>query len=451
MNEVVTPIEMAERLGVRPRRIRRWLHEAWRRGDRRLHGHSHGRRWLLDPGLAWDLSREFAAEVRGDSIEEVQGPHAWLNWHAFSAGRPKRTSSRTRTTLVLPSWEEYALYTDAGIRGEVALGPYRFINTIALQRSRGRPPALSIVIRATDHLDEPNYVSTIEKEDIASYFGGDLADELASLTALALGCRMRSGGVIRRGYGPGDSPGSPTETQHHPPVLIEAQGAPMLPQSRNAVNLEEAKPLFDRYRDLGQDDAIAVARSASQFADALWLADADPRLSWIKLVGAVESAANGWDARQDESAVERLRRHRKRVFNAIKDCGEDVVERVATDLAGTFKAKAKFTDFLLEFDPGPPKERPEIGQFDWSQLEAATDWIYEHRSRDLHSGIAFPFPLCEPPSAGPDLPHESFPAIAAEGRGGRWMAEQLPLYLHVFVHIAGGAIRRWWQSLPTVR
>ncbi|HEX8084520.1 MAG TPA: hypothetical protein VF529_09540 [Solirubrobacteraceae bacterium] len=447
MADFVTPTEMARELGVEAEAVRSWLRGRRDRGDRRLADQEPGRAWRLDPGQAWDLIREFAVERLGQTVEDVWGPHAWLNWHAFTAGRPKRTSPRTSTSLVLPTWQEYAVYSDAPARGELRLGPYRFINTLAEERGVGSA-ALRLVIRADDHLGEPDYTTPIDEEDVTAWVGGDLSDELAAVLSLALARRMRSGGVTREGWANGDPVGTPIEGKHDPPVLIPPRGAPMLPRVAEVMSLQDAEPFLEQYRRLGQDDAVAVARAARQFADALWLADADARLSWIKLVGAVETAANRWDAAKETSPVALLRRHRKRVYNAIKDCGEDVVLRVAKDLAGTFKATDKFKGFLLEFDPGPPKDRPDVGRFDWSGLADALDWVYTHRSRDLHAGIAFPAPLCEPPAAGAGPPHETFPAIAAEAGGGRWMAEQLPLYLHVFVYVAGDAIRRWWMALP---
>ena len=444
----MTPIEIARDLGVDPKTLRAWLRHRRAAGDRRLARHAPGARWEFDPGLAFDLGREFAADRLGLVMEDMRGPHAWLNWQAYSAGRPRRTTPKTSTSLVLPTWQEYALYSDAGLRSELALGPYRFLNTIAARSGRIGRASLQLVVRADDHLAEPDLTSPIEDEDVTSYFGGNLPDELAALLSLAVTRRMRSGGVVREAFADGDSAGRPTEIEHYQPVLIAPIARPMLPRIADPADLGDAQPYLERYRDISGDDAVAVVRAASQFADALWLADADARLAWIKLVGAVESAAVRWDAGKDESAVEQLRRHRKPLFNAVKGCGDEVLHRVAKNLAGTFNVTNKFKDFLLAFDPGPPAERPDVGRIDWSQLQDALGWIYAHRSRDLHAGIAFPGPLCEAPPGVDPVPHERFAPLAAEGRGGRWMAEQLPLYLHLFVHVAGGALRAWWLSLP---
>ena len=447
MSELVTPSEIAVELGVDPSAVRRWLSARHASGDPRLTDHVPGSRWRFDRGLAFDLARQFAAEKLGATDEEVRGPHGWRNWYAFEAGRPARTSRKTSTSLVLPSWEEHALYTDAPLSGELSLGPFRLINTLAGDGGARSQARLAVILRASDHLAEPDYASLIDDEDVTAYFGGDLSDEFAALLALCLNRRMRSGGIVRSAFGEPAQPGTPIEYGHRPPVLAAAHGRPLLPGLAAPANLADARVYLEHYRDLDERDATAVVRAARQFADALWLADADPRLAWLKLVGAIESAANSWDAAQHESPIEQLRRHRRRTYQAIRHCGDDVIRRVATDLAGTFKATQKFKDFVLRFDPGPPVQRPEIGRFDWERLDAALGWIYEHRSRELHAGTPFPGPLCEPAPGGEGVPVERFPALAAENQGGRWLAEQLPMYMHTFAHIVGGALRRWWRTL----
>lgn len=84
---------------------------------------------------------------------------------------------------------------------------------------------------------------------------------------------------------------------------------------------------------------------------------------------------------------------------------------------------------------------------DFDDLGPALTTIYAWRSRDLHDGIPFPPPLCEPPIVGSDGIYERFPALAVQTDGGTWPADELPMYLHVFAHVTGGALRIWWASL----
>jgi hypothetical protein len=165
----------------------------------------------------------------------------------------------------------------------------------------------------------------------------------------------------------------------------------------------------------------------------------------------VETAAQHWKAGSFESPVAQLKRHRRNVYKALQDCPADVLDAVAADVAPTFYAAQKFHQFLQAFDPGPPTERPPSAlQVDWSRVDGPLGQIYEYRSNELHKGLPFPAPLVEPPiPASATAPPELFPALGASRSGGSWPAERLPMYLHVFEHIVGGALRKWWASLVT--
>jgi hypothetical protein len=381
--------------------------------------------------------------------ELLRGPHAWLNWRAQRDGAPVRETSRTSSPQVLPTWTEFALYSDARFTGSPELGPYQLLVTLPQGPDRPGEGDLQVILRCHDHLPDPDLSAIdFEKSDRTDFHGGDQADEIAALVGLAVGRRLRSGGPTRRMYAGSDPAGSPIELDHHPPTLTPPRRAPMLPGIAEGAQLDAAAPLLSSYPDLQADDAVALVRAASQYADALWLADADPRLAWIKLVGALETAANRWETGFHDSPLARLEQHRPVVFNAIAELPTPAQEVIAKDLAHTFKATAKFVAFTLEFDPGPPARRPSTTALDWSSLDEQLNSIYDLRSRDLHDGLPFPPPLCEPPSFDPaDVPHETFPHHALMTLGGVWRAEDLPMLFHVFGHIAGGALRNWWSEL----
>jgi hypothetical protein len=232
----------------------------------------------------------------GQREDLVRGPAGWLNWQAQRQGQPARSTSKTAGALLIPLWEEYALYSDAPLSGELSIGPYRLVNTLAnLPRARGGA-AMSVVLRTAEHLGDP-HIGDIDwsTEALAGYHGGGIADEFAALLSLALGRRFRSGGVIRTAFD-NDPLGVPSEIAHHPPVLPEPAHAPMLPKIAAGANLDDAQPLLLAYATLRGEQALGLVRSAQQYADALWWADADPRIAWIKLVTAAETAANEWNS-----------------------------------------------------------------------------------------------------------------------------------------------------------
>jgi hypothetical protein len=386
------------------------------------------------------------------TADELRGPHAWLNWYAERAGRPRRREMHPDSVVIHPIWEEFALYTDAPIQGPwLELGPYEIITLDPSARPRLGQARKALLLRMWDHLsDDPTGGAPPLRDDVEHYFGGDLPDELAALLGLALDRRVRSGGSVRAGY-PGIHAelGSPSEIRHHAPALEPPQREPMIPWLGEPV-VPAATPLLETYPELEAADAVALVRAARQYVDGLWLADGDPRLAWIKLFGALEVAANREDDTRDESDMEQLKRHKRRLYRAVTEAGPEVAETVAREVARLFHVEAKLRSFLKRFDPGPPAVRPAPAwQFDWTKLDEALHILYGHRSRDLHDGIAFPWALCEPPHLTDDgTPAERFAWLGVSGRGGQWTAEQLPIYLHVFAHVAGGALREWWATLP---
>ncbi len=119
-------------------------------------------------------------------------------------------------------------------------------------------------------------------------------------------------------------------------------------------------------------------------------------------------------------------------------------------MAQTAKATVKFLDFTLEHLPKPPIHRPEYGQVEWDDMSKALRMIYTHRSLDLHAGIPFPGPLCAVPM--PDdqgVATEKINSFGVAGQGAVWTEDDLPMHLHTFAYVAGGAIRRWWAKLAT--
>ena len=384
----------------------------------------------------------------GQGEDLVRGPAGWLNWQAQRQGQPARSTSKTAGALLIPLWEEYALYSDAPLSGELSIGPYRFVNTLAnLPRGRGGA-AMSVVLRTAEHLGDP-HVGDIDwsTEDLAGYHGGGIADEFAALLSLALGRRFRSGGVIRKAFD-NDPLGVPSEIAHHPPVLPEPAHAPMLPKIAAGTNLDDAQPLLLAYATLRGEQALGLVRSAQQYADALWWADADPRIAWIKLVTAAETAANQWNSSTRADPVAQLQHLHGALYAELKETVPDAIPIVAEHLKRQLGATRKFLDFTLGFLPAPPGIRPSDSAVDWSNIEPALRIVYDHRSRDLHDGIPFPAPLCEPPNSDAGgVASETFSALAAAGGGGVWPADRMPMRLHVFAHIVGGALRGWWQRI----
>lgn len=384
-------------------------------------------------------------------VEVLRGPHGWVNWRAELRGNPRRTSKHPDNILIRPIWQEFALYSDTELTGPwLNLGPYEFIEIDHITRPRIGEAQKVIVLRVWDHLADFLPVAVADPEtDVEDFTGGDIGDELTALLGLALGRRFRSGGMVRQGLPESaHTLGLLDEHNHRAPALQPPHRGPMIHTITEATSLQEASTLMGTYPNLEARDAVALVRSARQYVDGLWLADADPRLAWIKLVGALEAAASRFDDWQG-SDVEQLERHRPTLFKTLKGT-PDLLQAVAKETSRLFRVEAKLRAFVKKFDPGPPATRPEgeAFRFEWENLDNALAVIYNHRSRDLHDGIAFPPPLCEPPIMANDegVPSERFPVVAVSTLGAEWTSDELPFYLHVFAHVVGGALRNWWHS-----
>ncbi len=248
-------------------------------------------------GTLWLVTDPTPAEQDDDTRAPIRGPHGWLNWYAERIGRPRREQEHPESVVVQPLWEEYALYTDAGIDGPwLQLGPYEFILLDQSAPSRLGAVRKALILRVWDHLsDEPPRGRVPLRHDVEHYFGGDIGDELATLLGLALGRRVRSGGPVRQGLSSSEHIGFPTETNHHQPMLEAPRRTPMIHWVADRVALPDADALLRRYPELDVADAVALVRAARQYVDGLWVADGDPRLAWIKLISALEAAANRFD------------------------------------------------------------------------------------------------------------------------------------------------------------
>lgn len=105
----------------------------------------------------------------------------------------------------------------------------------------------------------------------------------------------------------------------------------------------------------------------------------------------------------------------------------------------------------MRFKPAEPADRPpEQFQISWTDtnLRGALNKIYTYRSKTLHDGTPFPFPMCEPPikleaywKAPSEKPYGSVSAL-----GSVWIEQDLPMPLHTFEYIARNALVKWWES-----
>lgn len=367
------------------------------------------------------------------------GPPVYDNWLAALNDRPPLGVF------------EYPLLTDARITGEITegLGPYQFLNPVPLLERPGLIRA-SIILRAKLHMEFPSPDMT--KTDSDRYHGGSLTDEIAALSSLALGIRLKSGGMTRRFEPGGDPLGRPAawDTRPDPVVLIRSHGL-LLPSAVGPHSLTDLEPL-SLLPKISPLDAIALIRAVRLYQDALWIAESEPSLSWVMLVSSIETAANRWRT-ADVSTLEKLKDSKPELVAFLDDTGvEGLSSQVAEYVADSLGSTKKFVDFVMRFLPLPPSVRPaEWGQHSWEpqQMNKTMRLIYGYRSDALHGGRPFPAPMCEPPYRHGDwgAPAEKPLGLATSTMGGTWLAKDTPMLLHTFEYIVRHALLKWWQSM----
>lgn len=376
-------------------------------------------------------------------FEELAGPMAYRNWRAMKrlGGEPS-------------SGSEFLLYGDAEFTGDHwTIGPYETVNTLAgptgvehqpLDLGSISPP---IALRTWIYLRDDEWFPRLRSTDVESFTGIHMADEVAVLLSLLTARRLRAGGVVRdfrsmnepgraRADASVQMPQRPPRHQRRLPRQVE-------PSSITPERVD----LLRSYVDLPKEVAVALARAARAYRDAIWIGESQPELAWLLLVSAVECAANA-DKRIDEvDPLTRLRHSRSSLAKKIVKMGLAAEqERVlANDLAHLFKANEKFTSFLMRFAPSEgPTPRPLRGAFPWADKDSrrqALDLVYDHRSHALHEAMPIPYPMLVHPSRGEEV------SSIVGALGALWQPDRNPMLLHTFEYMVQNALVNWWRSL----
>jgi len=373
-------------------------------------------------------------------MDNIKGPICYNNWKAYIDGKP---------------WSfayEVPLFTDSHITGEIVdgYGPYQFLNTVPIHKPDVAP---SIILRLTNHIATEDIVkSEMDRTNAKHYHGGKLQDEIAALLSLNLGVRFKAGDSTRTFQVDGDSKGHPCNYiwGENPTLKLSYQGT-ILPYTKKIECLINNALLLKKLPELNANDAVTLVKAARLYQDAIWIAESEPALSWLLFVSAIETAADQWH-REKNTPAERLKIFDLDLFNILESFGgEKLIDAVAEKISNVIGATKKFVDFLIEFIPSPPENRPEpFIQHDWqiNNFQVSFKKIYGWRSRALHNGISFPAPMCNVPMrSNNSFFAEKPPGLAMMTKGATWMAEDTPMLLHLFEYIVRNALIKWWKTL----
>ncbi len=365
------------------------------------------------------------------------GPLCYANWNAARKALP------VRSTL------DYPLFTDARLIDELSsgIGPYQILNAVPLFPEEAVYPGA--FLRVEYHLV---YESKVKLQtDVSTYHGGGIQDEIAALISLCLGIRLKAGGISHF-YDPEKDPrGRPVSWDAHenPRLHRKDRNRPQIPAALGQHNLKDAV-LVSSIIDLQPEDCAELIRAARLYQDAMWIAESEPELCWLLLVSAVETAANH-SKMSEGSPLERMEIFNPELVKILTAAGgaslADEVSLLVVSFMGSTK---KFRDFVLKFLPEPPKQRPaEFAQHSWDlkTMSKSLVTIYKWRSRALHGGIPFPYPMCM-------LPHEFHGGLTERPLGlstmtqqAVWSRDDTPMLLFVFEYIVRNVLLSWWKSM----
>lgn len=389
-----------------------------------------------------------------DTSTAAEASYSWpactANWKAAASGTPIRWTT------------EYPIYTDSWITGEIndGLGPYQFLNAIAIRERHESHLYPAVVLRMDWHLPQDALKPNPSKTRSEKYHGGGVEDELAALLGLQLGMRARAGAASRRFDPDGDPKGrlSPGTAKTIPQIEFPRLQGRILPWASRDHYLNDAvNTTFERFHTLSYEDASAIVKAARLHQEALWIAEGAPEMAWLLLVTAVETAAQRW-RKTTVSPLKWLKERKPKLCKSFQREGrEDLLDLVADELAELVGATAQFRSFLMAFCPDTPAERPqECYRHSWepAALRKSFNKIYDWRSKFVHSGIPFPAMMCLRPYRD-EQDRKRFAetplSSGMAGQGGAWKKKDAPMQLHIFEYIARDTLLRWWKwNLPSV-
>lgn len=131
--------------------------------------------------------------------------------------------------------------------------------------------------------------------------------------------------------------------------------APVLP--RATVRIEARLEQLATFPRVPTSKATALVRAARLYRDALWIAEAEPELSWLLLVSALEVAAVQHQA--ETPSIDVLRASKPALVQRLEAVDTSLAKEVADHLSRELRATARFLAFMLHFLPSPPHERPD--------------------------------------------------------------------------------------------
>lgn len=369
------------------------------------------------------------------------GTDAWRNWNAFLNGEPEVEDA------------DDDFYSDRHfVGGSTVHGPYTIdpiIGSIGRQQLVTVRPALRLTLGVHTNLIPDLVVdNSLVPPYSEAYHGGTVGDEIAALVSLSLGVRLRVAGTSRISgiHDPGDKQRS--IYLEVPPLAHPGRpGREHIPAALTRPAQLDQLERLDSFPSIPEKPQMELVRAARAYATGLWWSNEDGNLAWLQLVSAIEVAAN-YRQQVRATAEELIADLWPELWAVLEALDPEVRAEISKLLAPQVRATRKFVSFLAECAPEPPEQRPSFDVLDWTRMADHAKLIYRLRSDALHNGKPFPQPMLEIPRREENGSIQEVPGgLTTGGYGAIWAAEETPMLLATFEHIARGALLKWWDEL----
>lgn len=317
---------------------------------------------------------------------------------------------------------EYEVITDSNIVGQFKYGPYFFSLWDFGIFNEGEERKLCLNIKSNAVIDS-KLPATSRK---AYYHGGNIADEIVSLSSLFLRRRFKLGMVVRRD----DQPVRISNTNK----WIDKS---LISGESNLSSLSEWFDLIMALEDKVHHKFILAVRL---YHKAILLIEEEPDLAYLNLVSSVEVLCQ--DVELDGITLADVDSELAKLVNLLDDNIRDNIKKRILNREKFIKRK--FVKFILDnvddsfwFGDGP-----EYGRVEQDKLEGLLGRIYNQRSKTLHSGDPFPATIYDPPILGCEIDFGLGVSVGEK----RWDPEDFIPHPHFFERLVNHVLKNYLRN-----
>lgn len=322
---------------------------------------------------------------------------------------------------------EYEVTTNAHIVGEFKYGPYSLSTWDFGFFNEGEERKLCLRIKSSKvrNYKQP---STSRK---AYYHGGNIADEIVSLSSLFLRRKLKLGTIVRK--------------DDRPMRISNANkwiDKPLISGKSNLSSITEWFVLIESLDHKVHQKFILAVRL---YHRAILLIEEEPDLAYLNLISAIEVLCQ--DVELNSITLNDIDSELAKLVNSLDDNIRDSIEKRIINRERFIKRK--FVKFILDnIDENFwLEDRPKQGRVEQDKLEELLGRIYKQRSNTLHSGEPFPVTIYDSPVDNCEI--EFFLGISVGEK--KWEPQDFIPNPHFFERLVNYVLKNYLKKNSTVK